>query len=427
MMLNDRNISKNNNNNINLINNLNNISSIKINKSNDLNDKNNESNTSVNKHDSESKKNSKNIYLYNNGETSKKISLKGKSVINFLAKNIIDQNMFECILYCLYNINKLTNYILNNNENIQNFADSFTNNFIKIYQFLVKNKKDSNNISELEFGQNLIKNCPFYNFPKLINDLKFEDGNNIISKIINILQFELNKSNGKEENENIKYNYPQDIFFPEKDKIREYNNFIKECQENNNSIIFDLFYGITEVKIKCNKCNKLYYKYEMIDIIELSKEKIYKFHKENKINNIDNKINISIEDCINFYKNQEKQQEKILFKSPFCKECSNYSIFYDIIKYPEIFILYFYNNFEELKINICEKVKTVKDEYELISIIESKNKKENNKDNKYNAYFKIISNNKWILYEDDKMKDVDINVYIENICPIALFYQKNKK
>ena len=427
MMLNNPNISKNNNN-LNIINNINNISIIKINKSNnDLNDKNNESNISVNvnKFDFESKKNSKNIYSYNNGEITKKTYTKGKSLIYFLPQNIIDKNFFECILYCLYNITDLTNYILTNNVNTKNYNNSFTEDFKKIFQFL---KKDSNNISKNEFGQNLIKKCPFYNSQKLLNYLTFEDGNNIISKIINILNLELKKSNNKEEIEEIKYNNLQDIYIPEKDKNKEYNNYIKKCKENNKSIIFDLFYGIKEEKIICNKCNESFYKFEMIDIIELSKEKIYNFHKEYKINNINNKLNVSIEDCLDYYKKEEKQQEKILFKCPLCNECTNYSIFYDIINYPEIFTLYFNNNIEELKINICEKIKILKNDFELISIIALKNKKENNRDdNKYNGYFKKISINKWFFYDDDKMKDIDINIYIENICPIALFYQKNKK
>ena len=419
MMLNNQNIPKN-------INNISNISGIKINKYN-LNDKKNESNISGNKFDDEPKKNSKNIIKYNNEEIPKKNDTKGINILRFLPPDMINKNFFECILYSLYSITKLTNYILNNHENFKNNINSFTNDFIRIFQFLIKNKNDSNNMSKNYFGQNLIKNCPFYNHEQLINLIKFENGNNIISKILNILHFEL--KNEKEEIEEIKCNYSQDIYCPEQDKIREYNNFIKKCQENNKSIIYDLFYGIKEEKIICNKCNESYYKFEMIDIIELSKEKIYLFHSENKINSIDNTISVSIEDCINYYKKEEKQQEKILFKCPICNECKNNSIFYDIIKYPENFILYFNDNSEKLNIIICEKLKILKEQYELTSILALKNKKENNKDDKYNVYFKNISNNKWTIYDDNKMKDIDINIYIENIEPIVVFYQKtnNKK
>ena len=367
---------------------------------------------------------------------------KGTSNYGNLGEDLISQNLFECILYCFFNVKELTTYILNNKENIENNKENnnnrFINNFTKIIQFIsnknniIKNE-DIYNISNLR--NNLLKNCPNYNFPQLIDLIIFQNSNNIISKIINLLHFELNKSNKKEE---LKYNISQNdisdenIYKNEEEKKQKYNTFLKESIENNKSIIFNLFYGIKEIKIICNNCNKSKYKYELMNIVELPIEKLNIFYYEKqKHKNANNKLYISLEDCLNYYKKVEKKNT--LFNCLFCNEYQNYSIMNDICKYPEIFIIYFYNNNassmdtqkydHNLKIKISTKIELLKDKYELIGIISLKNIKDNNEESKYIAYLNILTHKKWIYFDDNEIDEFNLDKNIDNINPIALFYQ----
>ena len=449
--------------NQNLINNKsNNISSIKIYKSKDMLEKNPKSNNEDIKEQNNnispfrnyilsnnlySDNNSKNKYI-NNNELSTILVNKNKGTN--LYENIgydYNESFLECVLYCLFNIKKLTNYILDNKENIKNVDNSFFSNFSKIIKFISNNNNKNKENKENEIynlpnlRNNLIKKCPSYNFEKLLDLIIFQNFNNIISKIINLLHFELNKSNKKEE---LKYNISQNdiseenICLNEKEKKQKYDKFLQEYMENNKSIIFNLFYGIKEIKLICNNCNKLIYKYEGMNILEISKDKLYKFLSEKKENNINNKLNISIEDCLNYYKKEEKQNEKTLFNCVFCNEYQNYSIVNDICKYPEIFIIYFYNNNylnnldnkkneQYLKIKIKQKIKLLNDEYILIGIISLKDIKYNKDENiyRYIAYLNIISNKKWIYFDDNEINDYNLDKNLDNINPVALFYQKN--
>ncbi len=433
-------------NNLNMMkNNLsnNNISNIKINQSNNCNHEscnqelnvinnkctatNNNSISRLNYHlslqkkvqDNDIKKDTKNKILYNNGEFSNIIDnkFKGTSFLDNVTDEKINESLLESVLYCLYNVKELTEYILNNNSD-DNKNNNFYNNYIKIVKFLHQNNNSRNN---------LLKNCKDYNYNNLINIIIYQNGFNIISKIINNLHSELNIAKKKE---GIKYNnsITEDILKKKEEKDIIYNQFINQTQENNISIIFNLFYGIKEIKTTCHNCNKTSYKYEIMNVLELSREKIIQFYKT-KDNN--NNLNLSIEDCLNYYKREEKLQDKSLFNCPFCNDYQNYTIYNDICKWSNIFIIYFYsdnnldkNEKEELKININETINLLNDKYELFAIISMKNRniKNNDEECKYMAYNKNISTKKWEVYDENNNKIVNVN--LSNIYPLAVFYQK---
>ena len=376
--------------------------------------------------------NSKDIAL-NNNEIS---IIDNKDLENYMEDN--NESFFECILYCFFNVRKLVLGILNNKEISENKNDSFTHDLSKILHFFFdkNNRKDDDYYNISELNDNTLKNCPFYNYNNLLNFILFQNSNNIISKIINVLHLELNKSDKKEQ---IKYSSSQnDIFKEEKyinenDKNEEYNKFIKICNESNKSFIFDLFFGIKEVKISCDNCKNSNYKYETINLIEFSMNKLNNYYIEYaKNNNLNKKTNISVEECLNYYKKEEKQQDKTLFDCPLCNELQNYTLLNNIIKYPEVVIIFFNNHFnnygneEEIKIDINEKIKIFKDVYELIGIISPKNKNKviNNKYDEYIAHLKNLSNKKWLVYDNFQINNVNINDFMGKINPIVLFYQK---
>ena len=146
---------------------------------------------------------------------------------------------------------------------------------ILIQEIIIKKIKDIYNLSNSE--KKLIKNCPEYDFQSLINFTNFQNSDNIISNIINCLDQELNKSNG---NESIKNKISdENIYFNEEEKNNKYNEYIKEFEEYNKSIILDLFYGIKEKKLTCINCNKSKYKYEILNVLYFPKEKFTKFYQ----------------------------------------------------------------------------------------------------------------------------------------------------
>ena len=385
----------------------------------------------------EKKISSKMIMSKNEDKSSTNNSKIPSNIFECYDESKINQNFFESILYCLFNIKELTDYLLNNKEKNNNL-NSFYNEYLKILDFLYKdhdlisilNKNKTNNIHEItdndKSSKNLINNCENYNYQKLLRLIIYQNSINIISKIINSLHLELNKY--KNNDCNLKKNeYSEEEIGLNKDEIerknQKYEKFLKDCKEINNSIIFDLFYGIKEIKIICLGCNKVHYKYEIMNIIEISKNKLAKNIKDKNINN----NHINIKDCLNNYSEKQTQNDNLLFECYFCKEYQNYSLIYNICKYPEIAILCFLNddiNYNYIKIDLEEKINLSDDEYKLIGIISSE-KNNNLEEEKYNAY--CYSNKKWFFYDRQKKNNFDFNSNKENLNPIVLFFQKIKK
>ena len=247
----------------------------------------------------------------------------------------------------------------------------------------------------------------------------------MISKIINTLHLDLNKS--EVNNSNLIQNESSDeiIQNEEEERNKKYEQFLKECKENNNSIIFDMFYGIKEIKVKCNKCNKSQYKYEIMNLIEIP---INNYIKEENANN--NYI-INIKDCLNKFSEEKKQNENLVIECHFCNEYQNYSQSTIICKYPKIFIICFsFDNYFEyknnIKIELDEKIELINDKYKLFAIISLEKKVNSNIiDEQYLAY--IVINKKWIFYDDKKFKSFDFKLNKQKIMPVVLFYKKIKQ
>ena len=402
----------------------------------------------------EYRKNSRNMLLNPNADFSTIYDnkYKGTNIFDCFEENKNNQNFFESIIYCLYNIKELTNYFLNNKETEKKLNNPFYNEYLKIIEFL--NKKKSNLINKLnnnktnniynindngdsdekENEKYLINLCPDYNYQKILRLIIFQNSINIISKIINTLHIELNKSsNNLNENDSKEEKI---INQDEEEKNMKYQNFIKECKEKNNSIIFEMFYGIKETKVICCKCKKSYYKYELINIIEFSIEKLFKYLKEDNTNNNKNSNVLNIMDCFNYYTKEKKQNDNMVIECVHCGEYQNYSLINTICKYPEIFIICYYydNNFQEeeqvhdIKIDFGEKIKFANDEYNLIGIISlQKNTNSNVEDEMYFAYCKDHSNKKWIFYDKNNINNFNFEKNKNNIVPVVLFYQKMKE
>mgnify|MGYP002625964953 FL=1 len=264
-----------------------------------------------------------------------------------------------------------------------------------------------------------------------------ENYSNIISKVINTLHLELNKSSKPNDYRTIQNEISEEIINPsEEEKNNKYKKFIDECKENNNSIIFDLFFGVKESKTICNKCDKFFYKYEIFNVIEFSVDKITEYIKENKsennLYNLNNsnendKINVSTKDCLNYYFSRHKIiNNNSNINCTFCNEYRDFSIIYKICKYPEILIMCFnYDNDYSLenglitKIDFDDIIKLDSDKYILKGVISR-----NNENNMYNTYCRDDSNKSWTFYDATKISIYDLFKNKDDIFPNVLFYQK---
>ena len=360
--------------------------------------------------------------------TNNEFNFKSINIFDYFDENKNNESFFESILYNLYNITELTNYFLNNKVISKNSNNSFFNEYLKILQFLNTNN-NKNKINKIcDNKENLLINsCPYYNYQKLLNLVIYQSSINIISKIINTLHLDLNKSINSESNLQQSESYDDEIYKnEEEEKNKKYEKFLKECQENNNSNIFDMFYGIKEIKVICNKCNKSHYKYEIINLIEFSINNLHEYIKRKNIN--DNKNVIKIIDCLNQFSEEKKQNGSLVIECNYCGEYQNYSLINKICKYPKIFIIcFYYNNSSEyeneIKIDFEEKIQLKNDKYKLIGIISLQQKLNSNVEN--DEYFTYCySNQKWFFYDRKRIIYIDFNINKKKIIPIVLFYQK---
>ena len=439
----------------------NNSKNIKIFQNNNMNDKNTNIIMSLNNNSliktkitDEIKKNSRNFLLKPNLEISTISENKTKisNIFDFYEEHKSNQNLFESILYCLFSIKQLVDYLLNNKENDKIPKNSLYNEILKIIKYLFKNNRNlidklnnnkTNNINEIvedykdelkEEENNLINLCPEYDYQKILRFVIFQNSINIISKVINTLHLELNKSLKPNDYRTIQNEVSEEIINPnEEEKNNKYKQFIDECKENNNSIIFDLFYGVKESKIICNKCDKFYYKYEIFNVIEFSVDKLREYIKENKSenNNINNlndndKIHVSILDCFNYYFSRHKILNNTNINCTFCNEYHDFSIIYKICKYPEILIMCFncdndssLENWRNSRIDFDDIINLDIEKYILKGVISR-----NDENYLYNTICRDDSNKSWTFYDIKKINNYDLFKNKDHIFPIVLFYQK---
>lgn len=399
----------------------------------------------------EYKNNSRNIILNQNEDISTIYDnkLKNSNIFDFFEENQNNKSLFESILYCFFNIKELTNYILNNEEIHKDLNNSFYNEYLKIIEFLYNknnvintlNKNKTNNIynimDNIEEGKNipkLISSYPNYDYQKLLSLIIFQYPINIISKIINNFHLELNKLSNNANCNLIQSESEVMINKNEEEtKNKKFEDFLKECQKNNESIIFDLFYGIKEIQIICNKCKKKHFKYEIMNLIEISIDKLTEYIITEQ--NENNKNIISILDCLNYYSKERKENSKKVIDCSYCGEYQSYGYINNICKYPKIFIICFnyfnpYNSPEdsnEISINLDEKIKLLDDNYKLVGVISLKKYKISKvEEDKYIAF--CYSGKKWICYDETKINNnFDFNSEKKEIKPIVIFYQRIKE
>jgi hypothetical protein len=316
-------------------------------------------------------------------------------------------DFLKAFLICFFNIKKIVDKIILENKN-----NNDKSSLIYLFKGLEENS--------INLTEDILKNI----IDKKNNNTKYKD---LISFFIRTLNKELNKIESKI-NE-LKINL--------KDKEngkKMFWHYLDLFKKENKSIISDCLFETILKKSKCPNCNKIFFDYEIYYLFSFSLLDVYNY-KNSRNNQIMNNI-ISIVDCFNFHRKEEK-----FIKCDICSNSTKFKIIkqlYCSIDYLIISLCYDKKKIGnlDLKFEISEKFSLydfilVKPEkkfnYELIGVVTLLNENENVKNKKFIAYFKNFVDNKWNCYNDGKVDSIEnFNDEIKSKCkPYYLFYAKD--
>ena len=323
------------------------------------------------------------------------------------------ESYINAVLQSLSNTNKLSKYFISEYE--QNDSNKKISN--EYYKLLINlGVKEKQNSSE--------------DFKKLINEelqgSQQKSFQNLLNFLLEGMHKELNEVNRNNlDNENISLNSL--ILFQELDSVLGKNKIENKFKTNFNSIISKLFYGIKERKYSCHICKETKYDYEAFYFVELQLDQII-----NKRSFRYTSDSISINQCFDYYKNEEFKERKDILK---CKNCQNkcLSISNSFLYIPNYLIIiinrgkndpnYLTITFDiiidltKYIINNQDKNVDVRNKYQLYSVVSQVGNKGH-----FVAYCKHLKNKKWYIYNDTKVEECEENEYLKEI-PYILFYE----
>ena len=215
--------------------------------------------------------------------------------------NIGNNCFMNCCIQCLSNIFPLTKYFLfdkyEDDININNPLGSegkVVTSYVKLLRILWTQKIDvtfKNNKKCYYFDQfdhleilNTFKNLKdeIAKNNMLYNDYEKHDAIEFFLYFIDIIHEDLNRVKSK--------NYEVNLFDEPKDEREEYERKYNLFKAINNSIITDIFYGMTKTTICCLQCKKEFHTFEPYDILTLPlKKSPYAITKKQAVELIKNK------------------------------------------------------------------------------------------------------------------------------------------
>ena len=386
-------------------------------------------------------------------------------------KNVGATCYMNATLQCFSQIEKLVNYFkykiyveqvvikyqLDNKLCLtQSFKDLIENlwpsniNYIK-QEFIHKNSNNSY-FAPYEFKQKISDMNP------LFQGAQANDSKDLVNFIVMTLHEEMNKAN-KNKQKSISNN-----IFNQTDKNVVLSNFMKEFQEENKSVISDLFYAQNINKTFCTNCKETKYNFQTYFFLVFPLEEVRKFTIEfkkqqfminyNYMKNINPMlfqqmlnnflINIQYQNSVNIYNCFEYNQKMEYFtgeNAMFCNRCqAQYPASYLTRLYtgPEILILVLNRG-----VGIQYKVKLEFSQtldlthyiegsrkgckYNLIGVVTHMG--ESGASGHFIAYCKSPINGNWYRYNDDLVSQV-FNFkqeIIDYAMPYILFFQKLKE
>ena len=272
----------------------------------------------------EKKQNEKEVLKYNSekNDLQKELEkLKQTNSILIMSKqpilvglnNIGAYCFMNATLQCLSNTIDLTEYFLKAFKYVpDNKKRIMSNEYYKV----VKNLWDINNshrsFSPLSFKEKLGQENP------LFKGIQADNSKDLIIFLLERFHLELNEP---------KNNMMKEYVFNYNDQFNEdkmLNIFINEFKMKYNSIISNLFYGIFEIKIQCQKCKNFIYNFQEYSFLDFPLEQVnkYCFNQGKRQNyNLNNKNpDIDLYECFEYYQNLDLMTGENQW---FCKICNS--------------------------------------------------------------------------------------------------------
>ena len=262
-------------------------------------------------------------------------------------------------LQCFSHTTKLTNYYLAPHN--KNFVTSKEKKFSREYYEVLKNlwvkktKRNKSYYSPDRFKATLSKMEP------LFEGIAANDSKDLVNFILQTLHSELNKANDQIINN---YNNLNQL---DEESMLKY--FLQEFQKNQNSIISDMFFGITQTRTECCNClrmrqmqgynNHVYVNnFQIMNFIIFPLEEIRKFKYQNyNFFYMGNYNEVNLSDCFDYFQKVELMDGE---NQMWCNYCnSNSASYYSTTIYssPEILVLILNRgkgNIYDVKLNFSE-------------------------------------------------------------------------
>ena len=321
-------------------------------------------------------------------------------------QNVGATGYMNSTLQCFSNIRSLRNYFLKHKSKIK--GKKLSSALLKIFE----NLWEKSNISC--FVPNELKDV-INEMNPLLDEIHESKDKDFVLFILNNIHNELNEENYniKENNERLNsFNY-NSVF----------NNFKISFAKNYNSIISNLFYGMSNSMMKCCSCNSTAHNIQCFNILSFALEEVKKFKESQNV--------INIYDCFDFYQKQDFMIGENKINCNLCHRLSNSINQTKIIISPNILII----NLDRGK-GIKDNIKISFDEYlelknyiyypesphfyELIGIICHLNSSDMNKN--FIAFCKNSENIKWYKFNDEIVKESNIIEALNCGIPYVLFY-----
>ena len=372
-------------------------------------------------------------------------------------------------LQCFCQIKKLVDYFKYNSKIIEIIDYKFKNKseicLTYSFKYLVENLWPSPSGNKYILTKNMNQNSQNryfapYGFKKKISDMnplfqgaQANDSKDLVNFIIMTLHEELNKA-PKNPNSNI--NMFQINQTNEKEIL---DCFIKCFMNDNQSIISDIFYGVSKTGTQCSRCRTIKYNFQAYFFLIFPLEEVRKYKinqlqnqfiqmnqnmnmnqflfQQNMLNlqNIQNLNIVNIDDCFNY---NEKLENFTGENSMYCNICGqNLPAFYQTILFtsPEILIIVLNRGkgiqfkvkleFQEI-LNLKNYIKRQDTgyNYKLIGVVTHMG--ESGASGHFIAYCKSPISNDWYQYNDDLVFKVNNfkQEIIDYAMPYILFYQK---
>ena len=323
-------------------------------------------------------------------------------------------------LQCLVHIQKLTNYFLNPEKQQKILSNKKKYKLTNAYFEVLKNLWKNNSIkfySPVDFKNVISEMNP------LFAGIQANDSKDLILFLLETMHNELNKAN--------KIN-PQNEVFNQYDYDQTLKLFIKYFQNNYQSIISDIFYGMYNSTMKCLNCKIVTHNIQCYNILIFPLEEVRKFKKRQQ-----NVVNIT--ECFEYYQKDDYMAGGNQIYCNHCKLMSNSINNSQLIICPKVLVINL-NRGKGLQFNIKIKLdqyldlknfinkKSVKKSpsyYELIGIVTHFGP--SNMGGHFIAFCKSFKDQNWYKYNDTQ---VNISSFEEAKTlgdPYILFYSYIKK